>query len=102
MASSGGRARAVANSRPDHLGAMAALRGGMHDREQDIEAFTAKQLALVELECAAEEMRSSMHDNAPGRVGCRAAGRGGVGNGGLPGARGTVARRAGGRPRKRY
>jgi hypothetical protein len=81
---------------------MAALRGGMHDREQDIEAFTAKQLALVELECAAEEMRSSMHDNAPGRVGCRAAGRGGVGNGGLPGARGTVARRAGGRPRKRY
>ena len=27
----------------------------MHDREQDIEAFTAKQLALVELECAAEE-----------------------------------------------
>ncbi len=50
-----GRARAVANLRPGHLGAMAALRGGMHDREQDIEAFTAKQLALVELECAAEE-----------------------------------------------
>jgi hypothetical protein len=27
----------------------------MNDREEDIEAFTAKQLALVELECAAEE-----------------------------------------------
>jgi hypothetical protein len=34
---------------------MGALRGGMNDREEDIEAFTAKQLALVELECAAEE-----------------------------------------------
>jgi hypothetical protein len=34
---------------------MGALRGGMHDREEDIEAFTAKQLALVELECEAEE-----------------------------------------------
>ena len=32
-----------------------ALRGGMHDREEDIEKFTAKQLELLELECAAEE-----------------------------------------------
>ena len=61
MASGAGRVRAVANWRPGHGGEMAAgarpgeLRGGMHDREQDIEAFTAKQLALVELECAAEE-----------------------------------------------
>ena len=27
----------------------------MHDRAEDIEKFAAKQLALVELECAAEE-----------------------------------------------
>ena len=31
------------------------MRGGMHDREYDIELFASKQLELVELECAAEE-----------------------------------------------
>jgi len=35
--------------------AMEKVRGGMHDREEDIQSFVSKQLELVELECTAEE-----------------------------------------------